>query len=252
MQVTKYAQRELSFETVECLDRCLAEDAARTVQTIVDVSLSGRAPKNDPAIFALAYVASSGNAEAASLALSNLKSVCRIGTHLFDFLSACKALGRGWGKGFMRHVGAWYDRNPDKLAMQVTKYAQRNGWAHRDVLRKCHFTSEDAAVGNVLKYVCQHDQWLEAANVGDADEFLAAVDEAKDESTGESRVLELIADYGLVREHLATQHLNRVPVWEALLQKMPLTAMIRNLGKMTSIGLTVPLSNAATKGLTGR
>jgi 60 kDa SS-A/Ro ribonucleoprotein len=113
------------------------------VQTIVDVSLSGRAPKNDPAIFALAYIASSKNCEAASLALGNLKAVCRIGTHLFDFLIACKTLGRGWGKGFMRHVGEWYDRDPEKLAMQVTKYAQRNGWSHRDVLRLCHFKTED-------------------------------------------------------------------------------------------------------------
>jgi 60 kDa SS-A/Ro ribonucleoprotein len=147
----------------------------------------------------------------------------------------------------MRHVGEWYDRDPEKLAMQVTKYAQRNGWSHRDVLRLCHFKTEDSALNNVLKYVAQHEQWLEAESIGDADEFLAAVDEAKDESTSESRVVDLISDYGLVREHLATQHLNRVPIWEALLQKMPLTAMIRNLGKMTSIGLTVPLSNAATK-----
>lgn len=240
-------QRELSFETVDCIDRCLQADPARTVQTIVDVSLSGRAPKNDPAIFALAYVASKTGTEAATLAMSHLKDVCRIGTHLFDFLTNCKTLGRGWGKGFMRHVGAWYQRNPEKLAMQVTKYAQRNGWSHRDVLRKCHFNTDDAALNNVLRYVTQHDQWLETADAGPADEFLAAVDEAKDESTSESRVIELITDYGLVREHLATQHLNRVPIWEALLQKMPLTAMIRNLGKMTSIGLTVPLSNAATK-----
>lgn len=245
---TYYAtRRELSFETVYCIDRCLQEDAARTVQTIVDVSLSGRAPKNDPAIFALAYVASKTGTEAATLAMSHIKDVCRIGTHLFDFLNNCKTLGRGWGKGFMRHVGAWYQRNPDKLAMQVTKYAQRNGWSHRDVLRKCHFTSDDAALNNVLRYVTQHEQWLESEDAGYADEFLAAVDEAKDESTSEKRVLELITDYGLVREHLATQHLNRVSVWEALLQKMPLTAMLRNLGKMTSIGLTVPLSNASTR-----
>lgn len=244
---TYYAtQKAISLETVDCLDRCLAEDAERTVQTIIDVSLSGRAPKNGPCIFALAYVSVKGG-PAATQALSSLKSVCRIGTHLFDFLNDRKTLGGGWGRGFMQHCGAWYDRTPDKLAMQVTKYAQRNGWSHRDVLRKCHFHSSDAAVANILMYVAQHDKWVETKNVGDTDEFLVAVDEAKDESTSEKRLLELINDYGLVREHLATQHLNRVPVWEALLNKMPLTAMIRNLGKMTSIGLTVPLSDATAK-----
>ena len=33
-------------------------------------------------------------------------------------------------------------------------------------------------------------------------------------------------------------------VWLALLEKMPMTAMIRNLGKMTSIGALDPLSDA--------
>ena len=34
-------------------------------------------------------------------------------------------------------------------------------------------------------------------------------------------------------------------MWDALLQRMPMTAMIRNLGKMTSIGLVQPFSDAA-------
>lgn len=253
---TYYAtQRSLSFETVDCLDRCLSEDAARTVNTIVGVSLSGRAPKNDPAIFALAYVASKGSPEASQFALSRLSQVCRIGTHLFDFLAACKTLGRGWGKGFMRQVGAWYDRDPERLAMQVTKYAQRNGWSHRDVLRKCHFSTDNAELNNVLKYVTQRNSWVETLHAfesvqgvaGGVNEFLAAVEEVKNSSTSKARVVELITDYGLVREHLATEHLTQVSVWEALLQKMPLTAMIRNLGKMTSIDLIKPLSAASER-----
>lgn len=42
---------------------------------------------------------------------------------------------------------------------------------------------------------------------------------------------------GLVREHIPTEKLNSVEVWEALVQKMPMTAMIRNLAKMQTIGL---------------
>ena len=36
-----------------------------------------------------------------------------------------------------------------------------------------------------------------------------------------------------------------VQVWAALLENMPMTAMIRNLGKMSAIGLLKPLSNHA-------
>lgn len=35
-------------------------------------------------------------------------------------------------------------------------------------------------------------------------------------------------------------------VWAALLENMPMTAMIRNLGKMSAIGLLKPLSSHAT------
>jgi 60 kDa SS-A/Ro ribonucleoprotein len=42
-----------------------------------------------------------------------------------------------------------------------------------------------------------------------------------------------------------TKHLNSSAVWEALLEKMPLTAMVRNLGKMSQVGLLAPMSNAS-------
>ena len=34
-------------------------------------------------------------------------------------------------------------------------------------------------------------------------------------------------------------------MWEALLERMPMTAMIRNLGKMTSLGLLEPFSDGS-------
>jgi 60 kDa SS-A/Ro ribonucleoprotein len=65
-------------------------------------------------------------------------------------------------------------------------------------------------------------------------------------ATAVKEVVKLIQDYRLVREVVPTEHLNSPEVWEALLEEMPVTAMIRNLGKMTQVGLLKPLS-AATK-----
>ena len=42
---------------------------------------------------------------------------------------------------------------------------------------------------------------------------------------------------GLVREHIPTELLNSQAIWQALLERMPMTAMIRNLAKMQSIAL---------------
>lgn len=64
-------------------------------------------------------------------------------------------------------------------------------------------------------------------------------------ATSSKEIIRLIRDYRLVRECIPTQFLNDKDVWEALLEDMPLTALIRNLGKMSSIGLIAPLSKAA-------
>jgi 60 kDa SS-A/Ro ribonucleoprotein len=42
-----------------------------------------------------------------------------------------------------------------------------------------------------------------------------------------------------------TEVLNSVEVWDALLEKMPLNAMVRNLGKMSNVGLLKPMSAAS-------
>src|SRR5580704_10679666 len=57
-------ERALTIENAQGVVRCLDADAARAIRTIVEISDSGRAPKNDPAIFALAIAAGMGHAEA--------------------------------------------------------------------------------------------------------------------------------------------------------------------------------------------
>ena len=47
----------------------------------------------------------------------------------------------------------------------------------------------------------------------------------------------LITQYGLPHECVPTEMKQFPKVWEALLPQMGLTAMLRNLGKMTEVGL---------------
>src|SRR3954453_19800497 len=62
-------ERDLVVENCEAVRECLAEDAARTVRTIGEVSDQGRAPRNDPAVFALAMAAGMGHTALAMEAL---------------------------------------------------------------------------------------------------------------------------------------------------------------------------------------
>jgi len=54
----------------------------------------------------------------------------------------------------------------------------------------------------------------------------------------------LVREYGLPREAVRPEHLTEAAVWDALLERMPMTAMIRNLATMTRIGLIAPGSDA--------
>jgi 60 kDa SS-A/Ro ribonucleoprotein len=58
-------------------------------------------------------------------------------------------------------------------------------------------------------------------------------------------LVDLIRDHRLPHECVPTTEMKRYPeIWEALLPEMGLTAMLRNLGKMTEVGLLGAFSDA--------
>jgi len=242
---TYYAKEsKLTKENAACVLECLKEDSARTVAIIASISDQGRAPKNDAAIFALALAASADQVSR-RLALEALPLVCRTGTHLFQFAAACDQL-RGWGKGLRRAIGDWYNRlPPEKLAYQVIKYQQRGGWSHRDLLRLAHKRPQGYDYERVFKYVVKGlPEGLtpgEEAATSDPLRIIEGFERAKKESDPK-RVAALVTIYGLTWEMVPIEALNSPKVWEALLAQMPLHAMVRNLGKMTKVGVIAPMS----------
>jgi 60 kDa SS-A/Ro ribonucleoprotein len=242
---TYYAsEKELTVENALAVQRCLRADGARTVGRIAEISEAGRAPKNDPAVFALAMAASLGDPATKALALAALPRVCRTGTHLFQFAGAAQ-LFRGWGRALRRAVGRWYtDKDARDLAYQCVKYQQRDGWAHRDLLRLAHPKAE-GATQDVLRWAVKG--WDGAAADVPAPELrpIWATERAKRAATVEE-VVALVREYGLVRESVPTEWLTHAAVWDALLEQMPLTALVRNLATMTRVGLLGP-NSAATR-----
>jgi 60 kDa SS-A/Ro ribonucleoprotein len=58
-------------------------------------------------------------------------------------------------------------------------------------------------------------------------------------------IVRLVHEHDLPRECVPTEWLNDAGVWAALLERMPMTAMIRNLATMTRVALIAPMSAAA-------
>jgi 60 kDa SS-A/Ro ribonucleoprotein len=239
---TYYASaRELLVENANSVLECIKENGVRTVSRTVEISTEGRAPKNDPALFVLALAASYGNDATRRWALGRLPDVARIGTHLFHFAKYVSGQ-RGWGRGLRRAVAAWYNaKDPKQLAYQMVKYQQRDGWSHRDLLRLSHPKPATDAHNVLYQWALRGYGGLDFEGTEMA--IIAGYEKAKVADT-ETGIVQFIDTFGLTREMLPTEWLNRTAVWEALLKKMPMTAMIRNLGKMTSVGLIRPMSNA--------
>ncbi|MDB6035359.1 MAG: RNA-binding protein [Verrucomicrobiales bacterium] len=253
------SERTLVKENHDTIVRCIQADGIRAVKRIVEISHSGRAPKNDPAIFALALAAAHGNPQAKALAFQSLGKVCRTGTHLFHFAEYVNSL-RGWGRGLRNAVGSWYvNRNADELAYQAVKYQQRDGWSHRDLLRLAHPKAPTPEHESTFRWMLSGVEALGERRVtrrvggenhaaiyppaGNLPGLIEAFETAKRAST-KAEIVRLIAEHGLPREAVPTQWLNETEVWQALLERMPITATIRNLGKMTALGLVNPFSDA--------
>jgi 60 kDa SS-A/Ro ribonucleoprotein len=238
-------ERQLTLENAAGVRECLAEDGVRVVRRVVEVSQSGRAPKNDPALFALALAASSEDGETRAAAFAALPGVARTGTHLFHWLQFVTAF-RGWGRSVRAAVGRWYTRkSPRDLAYQVLKYQARDGWSHRDALRLAHPKAPSFDHDLLFRYAVRG--WEGVAKAGattsDIGGQLEAVQAIREmEPADAARVIRI---YGLTREMVPTALLTKPEVWEALLVGMPLGALIRNLGVMSRVGLVVAGSEAA-------
>ncbi len=229
-------QSDLTKQNVDSARACIAADGLRTVQTIKAISRAGRAPKNDPALYALALAASGKDQKTVAAALAALPAVARTGTHLFTFAAFVDDM-RGWGPALRRAVALWYLEKPaEKLAYQCVKYGQRNGWAHRDLLRLAHPKSSNVVLRWVMK-------GAEPAENPVLPGLIVAFEAAK--TADEKTLVSLIRENGLTREMIPTEHQKSPQVWEALLEKMPPAAMIRTLGRMGASGLLAPRSSAA-------
>ena len=239
-------ERPLTRQNAEAVVRCIQADGLRTVRRIVEISTGGRAPKNDPALFALALCSSLGNVETRRAALLALPHVARTGTHLFHFLAAVESC-RGWGRALRRAVADWYTAmSPEQLAYQAVKYQQRDGWSHRDALRLAHPKAADAQHEAIFHWIVAG--WPDVGAEPHPDPALRtlwAFERAR-RATSRDEIVALIAQHGLPWEAIPSTWLSDPDVWLALLPHLPLTALLRNLARMTanralqSLGDSVP------------
>ena len=288
------------------------------IDTIRDVSTSGRAAKQESALLALATAIVFAPTPADKTEALNAVNDCvRILTHMYMLIGYIKIFskaghpslatastsvsnsnevavtGSGLGRGIRRVFGEYfYSRTGIEIANLMTKYQNREGWNIKDVLTLIHINPskmKDDGGRLAIDYVFKPKEEfapilaaavakakLEPSWGGGTPALLSAIKEihtiaerplqpALSTSTSAQseldRIIHLINTVGLCREQLPSQLFKHKKVWEALLfskgangkgKGMPLTALIRNLGKLTTseIGIIAPFSTIPIQSLT--
>ena len=242
---TFYAgERDLTKQNFDAILKCIAEDGSRTVKRIEEVSDKGMALKNDPSLFALALCIKHGTSQTRTEALSIINRVARIPTHLFHLLSYTQMLEVGWGRSFRNAVAKWYSSKPAlQLAKLVTKYQGRDGWTNKDVLRLAHPKPSSSEHGHLYARIMEKlDKHPEFSLDPEYRDYLTNIDRMKSSELSVNAKAAIIAVNRLPREVLPTYLLTEKIIWEALAEDMPLTALTRNLNKLTEVGLIGPMS----------
>jgi 60 kDa SS-A/Ro ribonucleoprotein len=138
-------------------------------------------------------------------------------------------------------VADWLtEKDADRLAYQLIKYPQRDGWSMRDLLRKSHAVPPTAEHQALFHWVTQGK-----ADVNNLPEQVRGFVNAQKHAETADEVVGYVSRYKLPREAVAaidTKWLSEPKVLEALLPNMPMTAMVRNLGNLSKAGLLTAMS----------
>lgn len=140
------------------------------IRDIVDVSVNARAPKQEMTMMSLAAaIVFPPDNVCKAQALAAINQVCRIPTHLFMMVQYIRDLsqdkakpGKGFGKGVRRALTEYYtSRNGLEIAVLVTKYKNREGWTHEDLISLLHINPaemKDDGGRLVLEWIMKKDK----------------------------------------------------------------------------------------------
>jgi hypothetical protein len=140
------------------------------IRDIVDVSVKARAPKQEMTMMSLAAaIVFASDPKCKTQALDAIGQVCRIPTHVFMLVQYIRDLsqdkakpGKGFGKGVRRALTEYYtSRGGLELAVLVTKYKNREGWTHEDLISLLHINPanmKDDGGRLVLEWIMKKDK----------------------------------------------------------------------------------------------
>lgn len=249
--------QDLTLQNIKCLDRILWTDKRDKLLDIIrELENNNRCKNKDMIIYALAECCTWNLNYKESIKFRKkayilMREICKIPTHLFLFIHFCKSISKiknnstCWNNLHKKAITEWYnDKKPKQLVYLITKYKNRNDYTHRDILRLCHIKAISDLQNDLYYWIVNGE--CEFDNLKEDQEGLDILNWIKDYQIIQSlsgneesidKAVILINRNKFVREHVPTGLLGSKKIWTALLSEMPILAVLRNLNKMTSIGV---------------
>ncbi|QKG22898.1 TROVE domain-containing protein [Actinomadura verrucosospora] len=251
---------KLTLDNAQAVLDAVAADGVRGVDLAVEVSAARppRAPKNRPALFVLAAAAACGDTETKQVVKGALAKVARPTDHFASFFGYWKNLaGKPTGNGTAPVIGramrttlsSWFlHGDVDQVAWRVCKARQRKtpageAFALRDALRIAHPKADGPARRALFGWVAGNVSDADArAQVPAIDAFLTA-----QAATHPVDAIDVVRERGVPWEFLAGSVLTDAGVWDALVDTVGMTALMRNLSRMTRLGTLTPMGDATRR-----
>ncbi len=264
---TFYTSAEaLTAQNVDLVLAAIAADGPRVVGLITDIATAepARAPKPRPYLFAFAAAAANGGPATVQAVKAAFPAVVRTTDHLATFFGYWKNLaGKQTPRGSAPVIGramraafaSWFNASQDvhDVAFRALKARRRatpagEAMALRDIIRIAHPAGRSDAHRMLIGWLAYRvDDTAARAALPDVDDFLAA-----QAVTTPAEAVAVIRERRVPWEFLPSAVTGDPAVWDALLATVGLTALIRNLARMTRIGTLGPFSTGATGRVVGR
>ncbi len=205
--------------------------------------------------FTLVLLTEAAEPEVRKGAWDALLEVATTPFNLFRILGYIRAV-RGTGRSVRKFIQRWYlSREADKLAYQLFKYRQRDGWSHRDALLIGHVKAEDEKVNAILRNIVEVNkgnrklteideglsrftdglrELYRAINVKENEEYFTSDNDASAE-----KIAKIVAEYRLTWDVVPTEYLNSPVLWKTLIDNglLPVEAGLRQVGRLTKLDI---------------
>lgn len=249
------SQSQMDDDMFNIFKKMIGQGKSETIFKIAsEIYLDNRAPKPENSLKLISYLDKNtepGRDKIVRQHIAEFIPKIRIGTHLYTFTKFHVAgETKGWGRRIKNAYINWFSsRDAQPLAYQLYKYAQRDSWSALDLIRLCHvnptlLTSDQQLV---IKSVAKGlQETLETTGNEQIRSYLSLIHRLKTVTDDEFKqniqsFVDIIRANKIPREFLQTWMLNYTDIWLALLLDkenkniiMPITALIRNLGVMSS------------------